>query len=35
LAGGAATGNQQIEISAGSALTFHLSAPLTLPPPGN
>src|SRR5208282_436119 len=34
LAAGAATGNQQIEIPAGSALTFHLSAPLTLPPPG-
>jgi hypothetical protein len=27
------TGNQQIEIPAESALTFQLSAPLTLPPP--
>ncbi len=34
LAGGAATGNQQIEIPVGTALNFHLSAPLTLPPPG-
>jgi len=34
LIGGAATGNQQIEIPAGSALSFHLSAPLRLPPPG-
>jgi hypothetical protein len=33
LIGGAATGNQQIEIPAESALTFRLSAPLTLPPP--
>ncbi|MGA3210215.1 MAG: BON domain-containing protein [Terriglobales bacterium] len=31
-AGGALTGNQQIEIAAGSALSFHLAAPLTLPP---
>lgn len=34
LAGGAMTGNQQIEIPAESALSFRLSAPLTLPPPG-
>ncbi len=34
LLGGAATGNQQIEIPAESALSFRLSAPLTLPPPG-
>jgi len=34
LIGGAATGNQQIEIPAESALSFRLSAPLTLPPPG-
>jgi hypothetical protein len=33
LVGGAATGNQQIEIPAESALSFRLSAPLTLPPP--
>jgi hypothetical protein len=33
LVGGAMTGNQQIEIPAESALTFRLSAPLTLPPP--
>jgi hypothetical protein len=33
LAGGALTGNQQIEIPAESALSFTLSAPLTLPPP--
>jgi BON domain len=33
LLGGAATGNQQIEIPAESALSFRLSAPLTLPPP--
>jgi BON domain len=33
-AGGAATGNKQIEIPAESALSFRLSAPLTLPPPG-
>lgn len=32
LIGGAATGNKQIEIPAESALTFQLSAPLTLPP---
>jgi hypothetical protein len=32
LVGGAMTGNQQIEIPAESALTFRLSAPLTLPP---
>jgi len=32
--GGAFTGNKQIEIPAESALTFVLSAPLTLPPPG-
>jgi len=31
--GGAATGNKQIELPAESALTFSLSAPLTLPPP--
>jgi BON domain len=34
LVGGAATGNRQIEIPAESALSFRLSAPLTLPPPG-
>jgi hypothetical protein len=34
LVGGAMTGNQQIEIPAESALSFRLSAPLTLPPPG-
>ncbi len=33
LIGGAATGNKQIEYPAESALTFQLSAPLTLPPP--
>jgi hypothetical protein len=33
LIGGAATGNKQIEIPAESALSFQLSAPLTLPPP--
>ncbi|HEX8815029.1 MAG TPA: BON domain-containing protein [Terriglobales bacterium] len=33
LAGGAFTGNSQIEIPAESALSFKLSAPLTLPPP--
>jgi len=33
LLGGAMTGNQQIEIPAESALSFRLSAPLTLPPP--
>jgi hypothetical protein len=33
LVGGAATGNQQIEIPAESALSFRLSARLTLPPP--
>jgi hypothetical protein len=33
LVGGAATGNQQIEIPAESALSFQLSAPLKLPPP--
>jgi hypothetical protein len=33
LIGGAATGNQQIEIPAESALSFTLAAPLTLPPP--
>ncbi len=32
-AGGAMTGNKQIEVPAGTALTFKLSAPLTLPPP--
>ena len=32
-AGGAFTGNKQIELPAESALTFSLSAPLTLPPP--
>jgi hypothetical protein len=32
LAGGAATGNRQIEIPAESALSFRLSAPLTIPP---
>jgi len=35
LIGGAATGNQQIEIPAESALSFQLSAPLKLPPPRN
>src|SRR5271170_5838426 len=34
LVGGTFTGNQQIEIPAESALSFRLSAPLTLPPPG-
>src|SRR5579864_2503570 len=34
LIGGAATGNQQIELPAESALSFRLSAALTLPPPG-
>ncbi len=34
LFGGAMTGNQQIEIPAESALSFRMSAPLTLPPPG-
>jgi BON domain len=34
LVGGAMTGNQQMEIPAESALSFRLSAPLTLPPPG-
>jgi len=34
LVGGAVTGNQQIEIPVESALSFRLSAPLTLPPPG-
>lgn len=33
LVGGAFTGNKQIEYPAESALTFQLSAPLTLPPP--
>ena len=33
LVGGAATGNQQIEVPAESALSFQLSAPLKLPPP--
>ena len=33
LVGGAATGNKQIEIPSESALTFTLTAPLTLPPP--
>jgi len=33
LLGGTLTGNQQIEIPAESALSFRLSAPLTLPPP--
>jgi BON domain len=33
LVGGAATGNQQIEIPTESALSFRLSAPLRLPPP--
>jgi len=32
LVGGAMTGNKQVEIPAESALTFQLSAPLTLPP---
>jgi hypothetical protein len=35
LVGGAFTGNKQIEYPAESALTFQLSAPLTLPPPSN
>ena len=35
LVGGAATGNKQIEIPAESALSFSLSAPLTLPPPAS
>lgn len=34
LAGGAMTGNEQIEIPAESALSFRLSAPLTIPPAG-
>lgn len=34
LVGGAMTGNKQIEIPAESALSFTLSASLTLPPPG-
>lgn len=34
LLGGAATGNQQIELPAESALSFRLSSSLTLPPPG-
>jgi hypothetical protein len=34
LVGGALTGNQQIEIPAESALSFRMSAPLTLPPLG-
>jgi hypothetical protein len=34
LAGGALTGNKQVELPAESALTFRLSAPLTLPPGG-
>jgi hypothetical protein len=34
LLGGAVTGNQQIEIPAESGLSFRMSAPLTLPPPG-
>jgi hypothetical protein len=33
LIGGTMTGNKQIEIPAESALSFTLSAPLTLPPP--
>ena len=33
LIGGTLTGNQQIEIPAESALSFRMSAPLTLPPP--
>jgi BON domain len=33
LVGGTMTGNKQIEYPAESALTFQLSAPLTLPPP--
>ena len=32
--GGAATGNKQVELPAESALSFTLSAPLTLPPSG-
>jgi BON domain len=35
LLGGTLTGNQQIEIPAESALSFRLSAPLTLPPPAS
>ena len=35
LAGGALTGNKQVEIPAESALSFRLSAPLTLPPPAS
>jgi len=35
LLGGAFTGNQQIEIPAESALSFRLSAPLTLKPPAS
>ncbi len=33
LAGGAFTGNKQIELPAETALTFSLTAPLTVPPP--
>jgi hypothetical protein len=35
LIGGAVTGNKQIDYPAETALTFQLSAPLTLPPPAN
>ena len=34
LVGGALTGNKQIEVPTESALSFTLSTPLTLPPPG-
>lgn len=34
LVGGALTGNKQIELPAESVLTFRLSAPVRLPPPG-
>lgn len=34
LVGGAVTGNKQIELPAESVLTFRLSAPVKLPPPG-
>lgn len=34
LVGGAVTGNKQIELPAESVLTFRLSAPVRLPPPG-
>ena len=34
LVGGALTGNKQVEVPAESALSFTLSTPLTLPPPG-